>query len=184
MNRFYLKSSIYPCAMLAGSLLLLPVPVQAATVFAPTDGDVNFLFSNFGAGTTLAMFDDSDQNYLGASLTVTLPSTIGVFGPVNGNNDYLATNSLSDTLTLTGSNHFILGLSLDGGANWMADSSVTSVGANAYMVTFDIYGSVLQVDVTVVPAVPLPAAAWLFASGLLGLVGVARKARVPGMSLS
>jgi hypothetical protein len=158
--------------------LLTVVRVEAATVFAPTDGDVNFLFSDLGAGTTLAMFDDSDQNYLGASLIIPLASIIGVFGPVNGNNDYLATNSLSNTLTLTGSNHFILGLSLDGGANWMADSSVTSVGANAYTVTFDNNGSVLQVDVKVVPAVPLPAAAWLFASGLLGLVGVARKARV------
>jgi hypothetical protein len=162
--------------------LLTVVKVEAATVFAPNDGNVNFLYSNFGVDATLAMFDDSDQSYLGSSLTIPLPSIVGVFGPVNGNNDYLATNSLSNTLILTGSNHFILGLSLDGGANWMADSSVTSVGANAYTVAFNNGGNMLMVDVRVVPAVPLPAAAWLFASGLLGLVGVARKVRVPGMS--
>jgi hypothetical protein len=169
--------------MVGAVSLLTATGVEAATVFAPTDGDVNFLFSNLGAGTTLAMFDDSDQSYLGASLTIPLPSSVGMFGPVNGNNDYLATNSLSDTLTLTGSNHFILGLSLDGGTSWIADTNVTSVGANAYTVTFDNNGSVLQVDVQVIPAVPLPATAWLFASGLLGLAGVVRKARVQGMSL-
>jgi len=34
---------------------------------------------------------------------------------------------------------------------------------------------VLDVDVLVVSAVPVPAAAWLFCSGLLGLIGMARR---------
>lgn len=174
MKRLHLTCSIYACAMLAGSLLISPGSVQASTVFAPNDGNVNFLFGDL-PGAMLAMFDDSDQNHLGASINITLPSIVGVLGPVNGNNDYLATNSVSNTLTLTGSNHFILGLSIDGGVNWVSDSSVASVGANAYTVVFNNVGSVLMVDVNEVPAVPLPAAAWLFGSGILTLVGLARR---------
>ena len=56
--------------------------VDAATVFSATDGDVNFLFGDL-LGGTLAMFDDSDQSYLGASLNVPLPSIVGIAGPVN-----------------------------------------------------------------------------------------------------
>ena len=102
MNRFHLISSVYACAMLAGSLLFSPGSVQASTVFAANDGNVNFLFGDLQGGT-LAMFDDSDQSYLGPSIMIPLPSIVGIFGPVNGNNDYLATNSLSNTLSLTGS---------------------------------------------------------------------------------
>ena len=174
MNRFHLTRSVYACAMLAGSLLFSPGSVQASTVFAANDGNVNFLFGDLQGGT-LAMFDDSDQSYLGPSIMIPLPSIVGFFGPVNGNNDYLATNSLSNTLILTGSNHFVLGLSTDGGANWITDSSVTSMGANAYTVTFNDVGSVLIVDVKDVPEVPLPAAIWLFGSGMIALVGIARK---------
>ena len=146
--------------------------VDAATVFSPVDGNVNFLFGDLQGGT-LAMFDDSDQGYVGASIDIQVPSVVGIFGPVNLNNDYFATNSLSNSLTLTGSSNFILGLNL--GGQWFADSSVTSVGANSYTVTFNSGPSVLQVDVRVVPQVPVPAAVWLFGSGLLGLVGVMRR---------
>ena len=158
--------------------LLTVARVDAATIFAPTDGDVNFLFSDLASGT-LAMFDDSDQGYMGASITIPLPSIVGIFGPLNISGDHIATNSLSQTLTLTGNSNFILGFSTDGGINWLADSSVVSAGANSYTVSFGSVGSVLQVDVEIMPAIPLPAAIWLFVSGLLGLVGSAirRKAR-------
>jgi hypothetical protein len=177
MDRLHKTSSVFACAMLAGSLLYSPGSLQAATVFAANDGNVNFLFADL-PGATLAMFDDSDQSYLGSFINIPLPSIVGIFGPVNGNNDYLATNSLSNTLTLTGSNHFILGLSTDGGANWIAESSFTSVGANAYTINFDSVGSLLMVDVKDVPAVPLPAAVWLFGSGVLALAGLARRKAV------
>ena len=165
---------------LMGVVSILTVArVEAATIFAPTDGDVNFLFSDF-AGGTLAMFDDSDQGYTGAFINIPLPSIVGIVGPfISG--DHIATNSLSQTLTLTGNSNFILGFSTDGGMNWLADSSVVSAGANSYTVSFGSVGSVLQVDVEIMPAIPLPAAIWLFGSGLLGLVASAirRKAR-PG----
>ena len=144
--------------------------------FSPTDGDVNFLFGDL-AGGILAMFDNSDQNYEGLSLNIDVPGIVGVVGPVNTNGDHIASNS-NGTLTLTGSGNYILGLNV--GGIWFADSSVVAVGANSYTVSFDNGGSVQQVDVQVIPAVPLPATVWLFGSGLLGLVGgaIKRKARV------
>jgi hypothetical protein len=158
-------------ALMGMGLVLTIARVEAATIFAPTDGDVNFLFGDL-AGGTLAMFDDIDQAYLGASINIEVPSIVGFVGP-NGNGDHIAINNLSQTLTLTGSDNFILGIFFNG--NWLADSSVLAVGANSYTVSFDNGGSVLQVDVQTAPAVPVPAAVWLFGSGLLGLVGVARK---------
>lgn len=152
--------------------LLICSHVNAATIFAPTDGDVNFLFGNLGGGT-LAMFDDSDQSYAGDLLYIPVPSIVGIAGPVNGNNDYIATNSLSNTLLLTGSDNFILGLNV--GGTWLSDSSVQYFGANTFRVFFDNGGSVVQVDVEIMPAVPVPAAVWLFGSGLIGLAGVARR---------
>jgi hypothetical protein len=160
--------------------LLTVVRVEAATVFAPTDGDVNFLFATLGGGT-LAMFDDTDLSFEGSSLTINAPEIIGFTGPVNANQDFIATGT-NGTLDLIGSDKFILGLNING--NWLADSGAVSLGANAYQVSFSNNGTLVSVDVRVVPAVPVPAAVWLFGSGLLGLVGIARKARVPGMSLS
>lgn len=149
--------------------------VSAATVFAPTDGDVNFLFGDLQGGS-LAMFDDSDQSYTGLYIDVPVPSIVGISGPVNSAGDHIATNSSSQSLTLTGSDQFILGLNVDG--SWLADSSVTQNGANAYTVAFDNGGSVVEVDVEIVGSpVPVPAALWLFGSGILGFTMIGRRQR-------
>lgn len=75
------------------------------------------------------------------------------------------------TLALSGNTNFILGIT--DGSSWMSDNGgYIYLGANSYIVSFDSGSSVLTVDVN---PVPVPAAAWLFGSGLLGLVGVARR---------
>ena len=155
--------------ILLGLAFIASGTANAATVFAPTDGDVNFLNSTLSGGTLLAMFDDSDQTFIGSRLAVPVPEIVGFTGPVGGGN-FIATGT-EGTLTLTGSDQFILGISTDGGTNWSGDTSVTSLGANAYTVNFSD-GSVLEVDVSVIP---IPATVWLFGSGLLGLVGIARR---------
>ena len=158
---------------LTGLVTILSVArVDAATIFAPTDGDVNFLFGDL-LGAQLAIFDDSDQSYLGSSLGVQIGDVVGFSGP-NGVGNHIATNTTTaGTLLLTGSDNFILGL--NNGSGWMSDSAVVSLGANAYSVTFGTGANVIEVDVEIVPAIPVPAAIWLFGSGLLGLVGIARR---------
>ena len=164
------KKTVYA---LMGVVSILTVGrVDAATIFAPTDGDVNFIFATLGGGT-LAMFDDTDQNYLGPNLTISAPEIVGFTGPVNGNSDFIATG-INGSLNLIGSDQFILGLDT-GGGNWLADSAVVPVGGNAFQVSFGNAGTLVTVDVRITPRIPVPAAVWLFGSGLLGLVGVARR---------
>ena len=173
MNTRKMQCGRFLGGLVAMMSLLAISSVQAATVFSSVDGNINFLFGDLQGGV-LALFDDSDQSYTGPSLNVPVPSVVGITGPVNAGGDYLATNSLGDTpLTLTGSNQFILGLFV--GGQWLADSDVVPQGANSYSVFFSNGGSVLEVDVQIIPtAVPVPAAVWLFCSGLLGLAGVSR----------
>ncbi len=59
--------------------------------------------------------------------------------------------------------------------NISTHEALKKVGANAYTVMFNNGGNLLQVDVRIVPAVPVPAAVWLFGSGLVGLIAVARR---------
>jgi hypothetical protein len=175
---------LYGLALVGAVSMLSVARVEAATVFAPTDGDVNFLFDTFNEGTMLAMFDDSDTTLSGSHLDIPLPELVLI--TVGGTNpgDWTATNETPTPFNLTGSSQFRLGISTDAGVSWSGDISTSPAGTNALNVTFSD-GTVLSVDVQVVPAIPVPAAVWLFGSGLIGLVGVARrKARAPGLSLS
>jgi hypothetical protein len=145
-----------------------------ASVFVPADGNINFVFDTFNAGTTLAMFDDSDSLFTGNNLLISpLPQNIAVASGGLNAGDWTATNESFATLNLTGSNMFRLAISTDGGTSWSGDISTSPAGTNILNVTF-IDGTVLSVDINVAP-VPVPAAVWLFGSGLLGMVGVARR---------
>ncbi|MBI5042207.1 MAG: VPLPA-CTERM sorting domain-containing protein, partial [Gammaproteobacteria bacterium] len=44
-----------------------------------------------------------------------------------------------------------------------------------WLITYDYNEDKINLSGSATSAVPVPAAAWLFASGLLGLVGVARR---------
>ena len=122
--------------LLIGIALTVCGSANAATIFAPTDGDVNFLFANLDGGT-LAMFDDSDQSYSGLDLSINvLDCRISLVQFTN--NDHIATNG-NGTLTSDWRDQFILGL------NWVelgsADTSVVSQGANSHQVSFNNAGT-------------------------------------------
>lgn len=153
--------------------LFLHGGVMAATVWAPTDGNTNFLFtiSYTGAGT-LAMFDDQDQSYAGAALALNTNDTVS-FTP-SGLNYTASSVGNGGTLTLTDTTNFILGFSTDNGATWLADTSFVQLASNMYRIFFGV-GETVAVDL--VQVVPLPAAIWLFLSGMLGLVGYSRARR-------
>ena len=63
-----------------------------------------------------------------------------------------------------------------------AGTTLDLAGYNLYVLKdfFDNGGTVLNGTVTVASAVPLPAAVYLFGSGFIGLVGVARRKRLVG----
>ena len=120
------------------------------------------------------MFDDSDTSFAGSNLSIPMPEVVTITEGGIALGDYTAENEDTPTpatLNLTGSDWFILAISTDDGTSWSGDTNVIVRGTNSY----DVYFSderILQVDARVVP---VPAAVWLFGSGLLGLVGVARR---------
>ncbi|MFZ5621977.1 MAG: VPLPA-CTERM sorting domain-containing protein [Pseudomonadota bacterium] len=70
------------------------------------------------------------------------------------------------TDTAVNSNEYAMGDGVGVGGNPMADGPFQGYNAN-----FDI----TSITITDITTIPVPAAAWLFGSGLLGLVGVARR---------
>jgi len=158
---------------LCGFAFFVSGSASASTVFAPTDGDINFIDPTFPGGTWLAMFDDSDTSFEGSHLLIPAPEIVTVEAGGTNSGDFTAriSGTTSPTLNLTGSDWFRLAISTDSGTSWSGDTGYDYLQANSYRVHFS-NGSVLTVDVQVVP---VPAAVWLFGSGLLGLAGIARR---------
>ncbi|RMG30072.1 MAG: hypothetical protein D6721_04585 [Gammaproteobacteria bacterium] len=145
---------------------------SATTVFMPTDNNVNVFRIPFYGGATglLGLFDDSDTGFAGRYLRVNIASDVLTFTALG--TDWQVTNQAAQSFTLSGSNHFILGLSQDGGSTWSGDLFASSLGGNVYSIVFPGKQMVFAADVQ---PVPVPAAAWLFGSGLLGMVAVGRR---------
>ena len=172
-------------ALVGMASLLSVAKVDAATiVWEPTDGDVNFIYSTV-AGFSLGLFDVGDFDALQASPlllnTVTGADTVDI---VADGLDFSATSSVSgNTTTLFNDNQFVLAIT--DGFSWFEPVSFVEIapGSNIYEITFS-NGVVTSID-AVPTVIPVPAAVWLFGSGLLGLVGVARRrARVADSQLS
>ena len=174
----------------ATAFMLASTAASAATVWAPTNEDVDFIqldlpgLSLTTNGGDLAMFDEAD--FGGTALVIGAGGGHVTFTALGSNwiAQYFDVNNASDgtTITLTGDNNFVLGM--DWGFGYFPDDGnpIPTSSPDTYLVTFDgfnmperpITGSTLAVDVKVVP---VPAAVWLFGSGLIGLVGVARRKR-------
>ena len=164
---------------------MLASSVASATVWHPSNIDVDFI--QLGQvdtnGGDLAMFDDSD--FGGTALTIGSQGGQVVFSDIGGGNwgaEFFDVNNVSGgSITLTGDKNFTLGISWDGGSSYFADAAFLLVNApDDYLIAFDgqlptgqrVIGGTLAIDVQ---PVPVPAAVWLFGTGLLGLVGVARR---------
>jgi hypothetical protein len=93
----------------------------------------------------------------------------GIFGTtasLGGTNLTLYASGVDMGHTAIGSSYGLYGLSTNGGSNG------TNIAYSLGQVSFD--GSTLSFTGNVLPT-PLPAAAWLFGSGLLGLLGIGRR---------
>jgi len=156
--------------------LCLHSSVMATTIWAPTPGaDANFLFTtSYSADAgTLALFDDQDLGFNGPHLALSAFDHVDFVSTGTG---YQATNSTGGSLLLSNTFNFILGFTIDNGATWFSDTSAFQIGdVNLYYIMFNGLGGTLAnvVKVSVAP-VPLPAAIWLFLSGIAGLAGFKR----------
>ena len=171
---------------LVGMVSLFSVArVDAATiVWEPTDGDVNFVYTTV-AGFVLGLFDVDDFDNTQAN-PLMLNTSVGAdtIDIVAAGTDFSATSSVTgNSTTLFNDNQFVLAIT--DGVSWFEPISFFEIvaGSNIFEVTFP-NGIVTSID-AVPTVIPVPAAAWLFGSGLLGLVGVARRrARVADRPLS
>ncbi len=178
----------------AVSLLLVAGSVSATTILpgpsilAPTSGDSQFIEVPAAGldlgGFQLALFDDgvvmSDSAALYIDPVTLIPGysvEMIAFTQVQGSHWQATAASTGEFIDLFGGNYFKLGVTTDGGDTWVPNSSVV-IGANSNSLVVNFFddnganGSVSIIDATVVP---VPAAAWLFASGLIGVVGVSRR---------
>ena len=186
--------------VLAGLALMASATANAATFFSPADGTVNFFDICYGCRTAdldIAIFDDSvtgdgsGADFLSLNLAgdvVTFSPTI--YDPDHGTaTEFTLTNNAGDMLTLSGNDVFQIALREGGGAWSAPDSAVCANRTDSCTVGWDGAMTALLVDVMPpsrvpdeggigngeVPPIPVPAAAWLFGSGLIGMIGVARR---------
>ena len=182
--------------MAAGVLAISASFANASTILAPTDGDVNF-FAPLGfldAGLSLAIFDDLQAVAGGSAidtsaglLEVQMASgflfdsgIIDFLGNVGVGGAYQASNQIDlfDFPVDGSADNFIVGLGVPdgfGGTTWIADSGFFPENANAGTLIFDVGRNGISTIAVDVQVIPVPAAVWLFGSGLLGLVAVARR---------
>ena len=164
-------------------LSLASVAANAAIVhWTPTDGDVNFSYT-LATGSSLAIFDlDDFDGSKSDPLLVNNGLNTGVDTvdiDLAAGSDYTATSVVStDSITLFNDNEFVV-VTTDTSGTWYEpiDWFVAAPNTNIYNIIF-ANGAVLQIDAVAsnLPSeIPVPAAVWLFGSGLLGLAGVARR---------
>ncbi len=179
----------------AATFMLATSAATATTIWAPTNIDIDFIQLDLPGlstnGGNLALFDDSDTGFANA-LVIGQNGGQVVF---TDNNDgswnaevFNVSNTSGGSITLSGDNSFSLGM--DWGAGYYGDSNASLLSSpDTYLVVFDgtdaqggrISGNTLAADLgigTPILAVPVPAAAWLFGAGLIGLVSVARRKKV------
>ena len=160
---------------LIGAAFAVCGSANASTVFMSTDGSVNFFNVNLMAGSTLAMFDDNDDVTFINDLVINLPSAVNI--APDGFGDFTATSTAppNNSITLTTDPWYVLAVSDDGGTTWMGDSFAACDSVSQSCTVSFADGTILSVDAAVVP---VPAAVWLFGSGLLCMVGIARRKKV------
>lgn len=177
---------------LTSALLLLVSTSAGAVVWHPTSGDTDFIQLNIGAGPgmgistnggILALFDDDDGLDPSQALEIGESGGEVVFTDLGGGTWNAAVHG--NSIELANGNSFILGISWDLGLTYHGDTDSFLVGEDSWIIVFDgfipsgpgqgqepISGSTLAIDLQ---PIPVPAAVWLFGSGLIGLVAVARR---------
>lgn len=169
--------------LLAASVLGLASTAASAIVWTPdvntSTGDfqeVTFLNFNVDATTyDLIFYDAGSAPSAEPSATSISMSTLSGIVEISANPaPYTATlQGAADNASLGATALFELAL-YDGTSYIPATAASPALSGNAYFVEFGpgIQGEILGVDLA---PIPVPAAVWLFGSGLLGLVGVARR---------
>ena len=174
------------------SALLLPGVLNAATIILPAL-DIASMTGDAGATVSANAFNIDATAFTiitdGAPIDIsdeifTLTSTSGSYDASADGGDGLGTFAgtfsvggglLSGTFSDLEVFGFGDGINFDFDAILAFDSGSLKGGFTTGVLDGIIGGSKLTVKLATISAVPVPAAVWLFGSGLLGLVGIARR---------
>jgi hypothetical protein len=166
--------------LLAASVLGLVSTTASSMVWLPdintSTGDFQEItFASFGVSSAtydLVFFDAGTTAAIEPSTTsITLADLNGIVGISPNPAPYVASFG-ADLADLGSTAEFELAL-WDGSSFTFVTSATAIVEGNWYSISFgDVTGTIQGVDLA---PVPVPAAVWLFGSGLIGLVGVARR---------
>lgn len=137
------------------------------------------LFSNMSELDTVPIYNQNGELVASSFNTLFTGPTTSLTNPI----DYDENGNLLNALVYTGTfstgvayTNFTLGsangMSQYGSSGAFGSTWVSNTSANASTNSLSIYGFSQQLAVA---AVPLPAAVWLFGSGMLGLFGIARR---------
>jgi len=170
--------NIYKIMALFAAIVASSTTANAAVIaWQPTNADVNYVY-NTVAGYSLALFDVEDFDTLQASPLMLNTGTGADSISIDASgSDYSATSLVTgNNISLFGDNEFVLALT--DGSDWFEPLSWFEIapGSNIYSISF-AYATVTAID-TAPAAVPVPAAAVLFGSGMLAVFGFARKRAV------
>lgn len=162
------------------------VNAAGVPVWLPTSGSLTTIELDLGEfiglGRDFAIFDDDDLgaflNPLGLNqggIAITTIDTVN-----NGDGTWTFTNTnTSGTLSVDDPGAFAFGYTDDSGANWSATAeSWTEILPTIWAIEYAYNPGVVKtafLKVAHVSLVPVPAAVWLFGSGLIGLIGIARR---------
>ena len=171
--------------LLAASVLGLVSTAASSTVWLPdinnSTGDFQEMtFTSFGVDSAmydLVLFDAGTIAAIEPSATsLTIASLTGIV-EVSANPAPYTVSFGADTAALGATAEFELALWDISSSTFTFVTNFTAiVDGNWYAISFgDIAGQIQGVDLA---PVPVPAAVWLLGSGLLGLVGVARRKRI------
>jgi len=177
--------------ILAAACALNITCAQASTVFSPELNRIDNTFENadffsfsMANNYQLGLFDYTDRRFSHAlllqsgdavSFSPSNPSPVPFFTASNDVSG--ASINISATSPAPGTPSFILGL-LDTNTHiWYQDTFAAALNpaASAWNISFDTASGVTTSVDVVLSTVPVPTSLWLFATGLIGLVGVARK---------
>lgn len=157
----------------SGGTFALNVNAGNSSGFISDTGDVTLSMERFGFPNFFSYLDNSIWNVdNSATIAGQGDATTGVLDPWTSGSDSHWTPGTPGTPAASGS-----GTALTGGAGTWTGTVVNFGNIGAAWTAFDgtPYTEKFNITVSGVAAVPVPAAVWLFGSGLLGLVGVARR---------
>lgn len=133
------------------------------------------LDSDPSIGTSWSTFDPINDGNPGAGGAVFWDHAIG--DNTTGNGGGTSASDATDYATMIGNNNVAQN---SWKPHWFIPFNPTVDGQyDFYLAAFDSSGQLARTDISVIvgegAVVPVPAAVWLFGSGLLGLVGIARR---------